>query len=72
MENVTLPETFRPLLWSHDFERIDPLRHKKTIVVQTDLSLPKDIDTIRIEAFDDAGASIFGAIDQTVIAAGPA
>ena len=35
MENVTLPETFRPLLWSYDFERVDPLRHKKTIVVQT-------------------------------------
>ena len=35
MENVTLPQTFRPLLWSYDFERVDPLRHKKTIVVQT-------------------------------------
>jgi hypothetical protein len=35
MENVTLPETFRPLLWSYDFDRVDPLRHKKTIVVQT-------------------------------------
>jgi hypothetical protein len=35
MENVTLPQTFGPLLWSYDFERVDPLRHKKTIVVQT-------------------------------------
>jgi hypothetical protein len=35
MEKVTLPQTFRPLLWSYDFERVDPLRHKKTIVVQT-------------------------------------
>ena len=34
MENLTLPETFRPLLWSYDFSRIDPLRHKKTIIVQ--------------------------------------
>ncbi len=29
-----LPETFRPLLWSYDFSRIDPLKHKKTIIVQ--------------------------------------
>ena len=35
MQNLTLPETFRPLLWSYDFDRVDPLRHKKTIVVQT-------------------------------------
>ena len=34
MANPTLPETFRPLLWSYDFSRIDPLRHKKTIIVQ--------------------------------------
>ena len=34
MTNPTLPETFRPLLWSYDFSRIDPLRHKKTIIVQ--------------------------------------
>jgi hypothetical protein len=25
-------------------------------------------DTIRIEAFDDAGRSVFGAIDQRVVA----
>lgn len=35
MSKITLPDTFRPLLWSHDFRRIDPMRHKKTIVVQT-------------------------------------
>jgi hypothetical protein len=35
MQNGTLPETFRPLLWSYDFSRIDPLKHKKTIIVQT-------------------------------------
>ena len=35
MPKLTLPDTFRPLLWSHDFRRIDPMRHKKTIVVQT-------------------------------------
>ncbi len=34
MENRTLPETFRAILWSYDFARIDPLRHKKTIIVQ--------------------------------------
>ena len=34
METLTLPDTFRPLLWSYDFSRIDPLRHKKTIIVQ--------------------------------------
>ena len=34
MENLILPETFRPILWSYDFSRIDPLRHKKTIIVQ--------------------------------------
>jgi hypothetical protein len=34
MQNGTLPETFRPLLWSYDFTRIDPLKHKKTIIVQ--------------------------------------
>ena len=34
MQNGTLPETFRPLLWSYDFSRIDPLKHKKTIIVQ--------------------------------------
>jgi hypothetical protein len=34
MENLTIPESFRPLLWSYDVSRIDPLRHKKTIIVQ--------------------------------------
>jgi hypothetical protein len=29
-----LPETFRPILWSYDFERIDPVKHRKTIVIQ--------------------------------------
>lgn len=28
-----LPEMFRPLLWSYDFERIDPSTHEKTIIV---------------------------------------
>ena len=35
MPKLTLPDTLRPLLWSYDFRRIDPLRHKKTIVLQT-------------------------------------
>jgi hypothetical protein len=30
-----VPETFRPLLWSYDFDRIDQVKHKKTIIVQT-------------------------------------
>jgi hypothetical protein len=30
----TLPETFRPLLWSYNFDRIDPVKHQKTIIVQ--------------------------------------
>jgi len=34
MQTDALPETFRPLLWSYDFSRIDPLKHKKTIIVQ--------------------------------------
>jgi hypothetical protein len=34
MQESTLPQTFRPLLWSYDFSRIDPLKHKKTIIVQ--------------------------------------
>jgi hypothetical protein len=34
MQNSILPETFRPLLWSYDFARIDPLKHKKTIIIQ--------------------------------------
>jgi uncharacterized protein DUF6922 len=29
-----LPEKFRPLLWSYNFERIDPVKHQKTIIVQ--------------------------------------
>lgn len=27
-----LPQTFRPLLWSYDFDELDPDRHKKTII----------------------------------------
>ena len=29
-----LPEIFRPILWSYDFDRIDPAKHQKTIIVQ--------------------------------------
>lgn len=35
MPKLTLPDTFRSLLWSYDFNEIDPVRHKKTIIVQT-------------------------------------
>jgi len=31
---TALPETFRSILWSYDFDRIDPLKHRKTIIVQ--------------------------------------
>jgi hypothetical protein len=31
---VRLPETFRPLLWSYDFSKIDPAKDRKTIIVQ--------------------------------------
>jgi hypothetical protein len=34
MQNLVVPETLRPLFWSYDFSKIDPLRHKKTIIVQ--------------------------------------
>ena len=36
------------------------------LVIQTDLSLPKDIDTIRIEVKGADGHSVFGAIEQRV------
>jgi len=29
-----LPETFRPILWSYDFDRLDPVRNQKTIIIQ--------------------------------------
>lgn len=29
-----VPETFRPILWSYDFDRIDPVKHQKTIIIQ--------------------------------------
>ena len=28
------PESFRSLLWSYDFNRIDPLTNRKTIIIQ--------------------------------------
>lgn len=30
-----LPEMFRPLLWSYRFEEIDPVAHRKEIIVNT-------------------------------------
>jgi len=35
MAETTLTETFRSLLWSYGFSRIDPVKHKSTIVLQT-------------------------------------
>jgi hypothetical protein len=29
-----VPEIFRPILWSYDFERIDPVKHRKTLIIQ--------------------------------------
>jgi hypothetical protein len=29
-----LPDSFRPILWSYDFDRVDPLKQQKTIIVQ--------------------------------------
>jgi len=30
-----LPETFRPILWSYDFEKCDPKKMKNTIITNT-------------------------------------
>jgi hypothetical protein len=30
-----LPNSFKPILWSYDFEKIDPQNDKKTVVVNT-------------------------------------
>jgi hypothetical protein len=30
----TLPEFFRPLLWSYNFDRLDPAANRKVIIVQ--------------------------------------
>ena len=32
--NSQLPETFRPILWSYDFDRLDPVKHRKMIIIQ--------------------------------------
>lgn len=31
---TALPETFRSILWSYDFEHLDPVRDQKTIIIQ--------------------------------------
>lgn len=33
-QDVVLPESFRPLLWSYDFSKIDPEKDMKTIIIQ--------------------------------------
>ena len=30
-----LPEFFKPLLWSYDMEAVDPVKHKRAIIVNT-------------------------------------
>ena len=35
MESAKLPDFFKPLLWSYDFSRIDPEKHRKVIIVNT-------------------------------------
>ncbi len=32
---MILPSIFKPILWSYDFDKCDPLRMKKTIILQT-------------------------------------
>ena len=34
MQSPPLPETMKPLFWSYDFPSMDPIKHKKTIIVQ--------------------------------------
>ncbi len=31
---MLVPDFFRPILWSYDVRRLDPLRDRKTIIVQ--------------------------------------
>ena len=33
-QDTTLPELFRPILWSYDFSKLEPKKDMKTIVVQ--------------------------------------
>lgn len=33
-DNKTVPESFRPILWSYRFEDINPQKHKEIIIVQ--------------------------------------
>ena len=30
----TIPQSFRSLMWSYDFDRIDPKKHKTAIIIQ--------------------------------------
>lgn len=32
--NQVLPDNFKPLLWSYVFEKCDPIKMKKTLIVQ--------------------------------------
>lgn len=32
---ANIPDLFRPIMWSYNFDALDAERHKKTIVVQT-------------------------------------
>jgi hypothetical protein len=34
MAAAEVPDTFRPILWSYDFDRVDPVKHQKTLIVQ--------------------------------------
>ena len=35
LENEKLPDFFKPLLWSYDFNKIDPQKNKKTIIINS-------------------------------------
>lgn len=35
LKTGSLPEFFRPLFWSYNFDSVDPVRHKKMIIINT-------------------------------------
>lgn len=35
LKNVKLPRSFKPILWSYDFKKMDLGKNKKTIIVNT-------------------------------------
>jgi hypothetical protein len=33
MNTTLIPERFKPILWSYDLKRLDPIKHKRTIIL---------------------------------------